>query len=209
MGFNIGLEYPKNPNDCDRAEISDFIEAHGGWVFQSGGYYGAPMYVKFKDVTDKTSADKKLLELLPGLNKLMDDITAGKKIPPIINQHAKVWPDTDPPDKSNEYWEFNNNLNSNGTQYKKSEVSPGKWQWIVDEAAMKSMREYAQHKHDLWNALTTRVMTDAELKELAAYGSSINTENMQPYNATEKLQELHNALLIQQMLRRDNTPAIK
>jgi hypothetical protein len=203
MGYNIGFVYPKNPNDCDRAEIFEFIEAHGGSVFQGGGYRGAPMYVKFTGVTDRPTADKKLREILPGLDKLMDDITAGRKIPKIVNPNAKVWPDTDPPDKSDPNWEFNNNLSMNGTQYKKAEVSPGKWQWIVDEKAMKSLRDAESHKWALWSALTTRVLTDAELKEVDSYGSYLNIQPNVSYNAGEKLQELHNALLIQQMLRHD------
>ncbi len=201
MGLSIGFKFPKNPNECDRAEISDLIEAQSGSVYQSGGYPGAEMFVVFKDVMDVVSADAKLQKILPRLNKLMDDITEGKKIPKIVNPNAKVWPDTDPPDKTNPYWEFNNNMSVNGTPYKKVEVSPGKWQWAKDEVSMKYMADAQDHRRNLWYALTTRVLTDAELKEVAGHGSSLNIEPMTPYNAQEKLTELQNALLIQQMLR--------
>lgn len=201
LGYNIQLEYPKNPADCDRAEIDDLIRAHGGAVFQSGGYLGAPMYVKFTGVNDRASADKKLQEVLPILNKLMDDITAGKEIPKIVDPNAKSWPDTEAPSPGSL-----GSMNVNGTQYMQSEVSPGKWQWVVDEDAMKRLREYNEHKYELWLALTTRVITNDELKEVASYGNDLNVQSGVLYNATEKLQELNNALLIQQMLRHSDKP---
>lgn len=201
MGWNIKMEFPKNAYDCDRAEVGDWIAAHGGNIFQGGGYPGAPAFIGFKDVTDRESADRKLREILPALSQLMQDISDGKEIPPIVNPDAKVWPDADPPDKTNEYWEFNNNLNVNGTQYKKVEVVPGKWQWKEDEAAMKFMRDAERHKMELWFALTTRVLTDDELKEAVSYGSFLNLQTMVPYNAEEKSQELTSAFLVQQRLR--------
>ena len=57
------------------------MEAHQGWVFQGGGHPGAEVFVKFKDVTDQSSADKKLKEILPPLDKLMADMAKGGQAP--------------------------------------------------------------------------------------------------------------------------------
>jgi hypothetical protein len=202
MGQSVGFTFPKNPNDCDLAELSDFIEAQGGSVYQSGGYPGAEMFAQFKGVKDKETANAKLKEILPAFNQLMQDITDGKKIAPIVNPNAKAWPDTDPPDKTDKYWELNNNLNANGTQYKKAEVSPGKWQWIVDEEAMKSFADMNAHRRNLFYALTHRVLTDAELKEALGYGDSLNVEPNVGYYAEEKGRELQRAFQLQETLRR-------
>ncbi len=71
MGYNIGFEYPKDEYNSDRAELDEFMTAHGGWVYQSGGFPGAGMYVKFKDVSNKDEANKKLKEILPSLSALV------------------------------------------------------------------------------------------------------------------------------------------
>lgn len=201
IGYSVGFKYPKNPNDCDRAELTDFMRLHEGAIYQGGGYPGAEMFVSFKGVKDRPTADKKIKEIIPALSKLIEDLGNGVKVKIPRPANEKVWPDTDAPDKSNPYWEFNNNINSNGVQYHKVEVSPDKWQWIVDEPAMKSLRDEEAHKTALWRALTTRVLTEAELKEVGSYGSYLNVPSNTSYDPSQKLQELHNALLIQQMLR--------
>jgi hypothetical protein len=71
VGYNIGFKFPRNPDDCDVVELSEFMEAHNGTVYQSGGYPGAEMFVIFSDVKDVPSADKKLQVILPSLNKLV------------------------------------------------------------------------------------------------------------------------------------------
>lgn len=71
IGYNIGFDFPKDPYNADRAEISDFMKEHGGWIYQGGGYSGAKVYVKFKDVNDQQSANTKLREILPPLSKLI------------------------------------------------------------------------------------------------------------------------------------------
>ena len=71
VGYNIGFTYPRNPNDCDRSELSEFMEAHGGFVYQGGGYPGAEMFVVFKDVKNRDDADRKLKGILPSLSKLV------------------------------------------------------------------------------------------------------------------------------------------
>jgi hypothetical protein len=50
------------------------MEAHGGSVFQGGGYPGAPLYVIFDGVKDRESADKKIKAILPALTKLASSL---------------------------------------------------------------------------------------------------------------------------------------
>lgn len=71
VGQNIEFTFPLDPGNCDRQEIFDFLESKGGSILEGGGYEGAPIDVLFKDVTDKESADKKILTILPELNALM------------------------------------------------------------------------------------------------------------------------------------------
>lgn len=100
------------------------------------------------------------------------------------------WPNTTPSDRHISY--------SDGhTQYKKAEVKPGQWQWVVDEEAMKSMREEADHKRKLYQALRTQLLTDTELQEALDYGDYLNTENMVPYDPTEKAKQLNDAFVTQ------------
>lgn len=185
IGFNIGLSFPLNADDIDRAEISEFIEMHGGVIFQSGGYRGAESYVKFNSVKDASSADSKIKEILPGLTILMMNINNKaytnlfeKKYKAWDLAHNPQWPDTTPPDKTDPYWKFNNNLNENGTQYHKVEVTPGKWQWKVDEASMKAMQEAENAKWDLYYSLAKRKMSHAELMHVY---EGMNTRNMEQF----------------------------
>ncbi len=60
---------------------------------------------------------------------------------------------------------------------------------------------YDRRRSELWAALTFRPLTDEELREVGAYGSTLNRIYGTPFMASEKLQELTNALLVQQMLR--------
>ncbi len=71
MGYNIGFDFPRNPDNCDDARIFEFMEKHGGFVYQGGGSPGAEMFVIFKDVSDKKSAEVKLKQILPDLEKLI------------------------------------------------------------------------------------------------------------------------------------------
>lgn len=202
IGYNIGFQFPKNVADADRVEVSQFFEVHNGWLFQGGGYPGAIAYVKFQDVTDNASANAKLKEILPDLDQLMSDMSNDKPIHIDTPKPKYTWPDTDAPDKSDKDW-VNSNLNVNGTQYIKKEVSAGHWQWVVDEKAMKSLAEFENHRRQLWDALTTRVLTAAEMKEVAQFGSTINIEPMVSYSEQEKANELRAALITQEALRHE------
>jgi hypothetical protein len=84
MGYNIGFTFPENIHNSDGPEVSKFMEAHGGWVYSSGGHPGAEMFVVFKDVKDKNSANKKLQQILPALDQLMQDISTKTR----LNRHA-------------------------------------------------------------------------------------------------------------------------
>ena len=80
IGYNVGFKFPLNPYDCDRAELTDFMELHGGWVWTAGGEIGAEMFVRFKGVNGRDAADKKILEILPALSKLIKDLGDGVKV---------------------------------------------------------------------------------------------------------------------------------
>lgn len=89
----------------------------------------------------------------------------------------------------------------------KAYICSAKGRWEVDEKATERMREFAQEQHkrerrgyELFAALSTRVLTYEELEEVGRFGSHINTQSGVPYNAAEKMQELTNALLMQQLL---------
>lgn len=71
MGYNIGFDFPLNPNDCDRDELVQFVKKYNGYPWEMGGYPGATMYVVFKDVKDKDAANRKLKEILPPMEKLV------------------------------------------------------------------------------------------------------------------------------------------
>lgn len=116
------------------------------------------------------------------------------------------WPDTDPIDKSDPHWKSNNNCNINGIPYYKKEVSPGRWQWVVNEESVARQAEYENRKRVLFQSLTTRVVTDDELKEAAAHGYSLNIPLMTPYREEEKSRELCRAFAVQDMLRRSAPP---
>lgn len=69
VGFNVGFAFPKNPYDCDSAELFQFLEANGWQSYQGGGYPGAPIYTVNKAVKSREDADKLLPKFLP----LLDD----------------------------------------------------------------------------------------------------------------------------------------
>lgn len=113
---------------------------------------------------------------------------------------SEQWPNTTAPDKTDPYWEFNNNMNANGTPYKKVEVSPGKWEWRVDEVSLKASHDYDAHKRQIYKALRTRVLSDAELQEALDYGDYLNVEPMVGYTEAEKSKELNDAFVTQHKL---------
>ncbi len=119
----------------------------------------------------------------------------------VASKPKHEWPDTDPIDKSDPYWEFNNNLSSNGVPYKKAEVSPGRWQWVVNKEAQERERKWQADIADLYSALRTRVLTDEEFDRAKSLGLSLVTRLMVPYYEQEKRRELDEAFLQQYRLR--------
>ncbi len=192
MGFNIGFKFPKDPNNCDRIEIGDFMEANDGWIYQGGGSPGAEAFVKFTDVKDSASADKKLVAILPALDKLMSDISNGVKTPPlpkkkraIVDAQGKEWPECVP-----------SMYGGSSDGYRQYKCSAG-GRVVVDEEAMKAVAQYEQHRRDLVWALRSRVLTDGEMKEVEQAGSQLLTQQMVSYRQ-EEVDRQFNDLILQQ-----------
>lgn len=124
---------------------------------------------------------------IPFLEKLQTDKTV-----------KHIWPNTDEPLPS----EGDGGVMISGSEiYHKKQVDPGKWQWVRDYEAEEQSQEEQNKKHELWVALSTRVLSDDEMKRVVQYGSYINVEPNVGHNPSEKLMEIQNALIIQQMLR--------
>jgi hypothetical protein len=180
MGWNIGFEFPLDPGDCDRAEISDFIADHDGNIFQSGGYPGAVSYAVFKDVTDKASADRKLQQILPALDRLMSDIAAGRKIVKSAAQVARE------KIRQEDAWT----------------CDPATNPWYVgDDEAERQKAARRQHIDALAFALQSRILTDAEMQEVAGLGTRLFTREMVGYREEDVQRQLNEALLQQFRLR--------
>lgn len=200
LGQSIGFQFPLNENDCDRAELSDFMEAHNGWVYQGGGYPGAEMFVKFKDATDKDGATQKMRAILPDLTRLITDLGSGKKVHIDKPKPEYEWPNVAPP-PAGEGGDYYGRVGTENAQYKVVEVTPGKWQWTVDQEAMQAIADTMAHRRTLWQALQTRVLTDQEMLEALRLGDSLNIELNASYNADSKKRELDRAFRMQDVLR--------
>lgn len=121
---------------------------------------------------------------------------------PIAAQPPKhEWPDTDPPDMTDPYWEFNNNMSVNGTPYRKVETSPGRWRWQVNQEAVEEKLRWEREVDDLRLAMRTRVVTDAEFNQAKALGLMLVVRAMQPYYEHEKRRELDDLFYQQARLR--------
>lgn len=112
-----------------------------------------------------------------------------------------TWPYAEAPDKTDPNWEANDNLQINGTPYRKVEVEPGKWQWQVDEGLQESMRKSERARADLYMALRARVLTDDEFSRAISLGLLLVTRNMVQYYELKKRRELDDAFLQQTRLR--------
>jgi hypothetical protein len=87
MGQSIGFRFPKDPYQCDRAEISQLIAGFGGSIFQGGGSPGAESFATFEGVKDKETADAKIKAILPELTLLMQSLKDDKATKAILARH--------------------------------------------------------------------------------------------------------------------------
>lgn len=126
------------------------------------------------------------------LRKLLSAPAAGGQQEPVkqaTKARRQEWPDADPIDKTDPFWEFNNNCSVNGTPYKREEVEPGRWQWVADEKIVRLQNEREARRSELWWALRTRPLTPEEANEVRGWGDSINITPMVSYYAEEKSRE--------------------
>lgn len=123
-------------------------------------------------------------------------VSALMKTPP---KPKMEWPNTTAPVKEDKW--AGGAMGINNLMYKKEEVSPGKWQWVIDRKSMAVTAKLETHRRNLYWALRSRVLTEKEMDEVTQYGDTLNIEQMVPYRAEEKMKELNDALLQQQRLR--------
>ena len=133
--WTIQLDFADQYN-ADRAEIGDFLHAFDCGIFQGGGYPGAPAMVACKTIKSKEDATAKIKEFLPGLTRMMAEMSIRNKID--VNEYlsdeqrkklaadleAHKWPNATEADVGSG---FSDGVN----QYTAKEVSPGKWEWVV------------------------------------------------------------------------------
>jgi hypothetical protein len=211
IGYSIEITFPKNPDDADRAEIDDILQDFDCYAYEGGGSPGAPQYVKCKGVKDELSADKKLTELLPALETLMERITRRAKIEPsaktLVREAARP--------KTLAEWIERENAKREPckTDGWRGAGTDGYYSW--DESCVKGVvvytdttketqeREVQQqaHKNELAHALVTRTLTDKEFAEVAQYGRYLLVAPMQPYYADDIERQFQNMLAIQKTLR--------
>jgi hypothetical protein len=91
--------------------------------------------------------------------------------------------------------------NVNGRNYKRAEVSPGKWEWVPNEEADRRVNERENERLNMFAALTTRVVTEKELSEILKIGWQITVRNMVSYREGDKVREFNQALATQRELR--------
>lgn len=197
MGDFVMFSFPKNPYDCDRAEIFDFINSDeiGGSTFQGGGAAGAPIFARFPKAKKREQLRDALKSLTPKLDALMRDITNDVPVPKppprkIMDKRGKEWPECVPPDPSDPRSKFNNNLNVNGTAY----YCTAEGRWAIDEKVMEWKRDHQRSRGDLLAALTRRKLTHEELMRIEPL---LNTREMEPYFAAVKYAEMYDLLVTQ------------
>jgi hypothetical protein len=92
------------------------------------------------------------------------------------------------------------------------EASPGVCQWVEDVKGEKIVAQENARREQLWNALQTRVLTDAEMREVLGYGEFINEPTGIPFNVEKKASERADAFMTQLRLRtivRSVPPAVQ
>lgn len=108
------------------------------------------------------------------------------------------WPNTTAPNKDGTGCY---GCNINGTPYKKEEVEPNKWQWVVDKASQKREWEYQARKNKLGIDLQTRVLSEYEMAEVSGHGYHLFVTPMVPYSELDKQRQFNEAMCQQHRLR--------
>ncbi len=111
------------------------------------------------------------------------------------------WPYCAPIDKTDPYWETNNNCNMNGVQYHKVECPDGRWKWDVNEHAMEWIRAREDEQLELARAFQSRLLTDEELARVMSYGSHIFVREMQAFYQRDVDAKFQAAMMFQNALR--------
>ena len=132
---------------------------------------------------------------------VVEDQRAVNVVEPKLRGPKLEWPNTSPIDKTDPCWEFNNNTNINGTPYRKEEVSPGKWQWVVNQELLQYQRTRQSRKRKLAMDLQTRVLSEEEMQEVMRQGIYLFIENMVSYRKSDKQKEFNEAIFQQYRLR--------
>lgn len=125
-----------------------------------------------------------------------------------VQRKAKAtlkWPDASPPcdirkPSCDDYDYFTSHAIS-GLPYRRKEVSPGHWQYVVNEEQLKFEAEDQKRRDDLRWALASRVLTDKEMDEVRQEGIGLLTCNGQPYREEEVQRQLNDLLFQQFRLR--------
>jgi hypothetical protein len=203
MGQSIGFRFPKDPYECDRAEISQLIAGFGGSIFQGGGSPGAESFATFEGVKDKETADAKIKAILPELTLLMQSLKDDKATKAILARHPI-------PERKCREGEPGGITWPGGT-YKGKDYSQFCWicrngKMVVDEEASRRATEVtASHEKartDLLWAARTRILSEEEMTILRELGSNVFVSPGVPFHQ-EGVDRQFNDLLLQQFRMRE------
>lgn len=199
IGYTIAFDFPLNASNCDRVEVGEFVEDHGGSIYQGGGHPGATAYAIFVTVKDDRTADIKMLEILPAFDRLMADMSDGKKI---VKTAAQIERDKKRKEDEGKCNSGGGWLNVNNNIYK---CDPTAKRWVIDkeatERSAQDERNSTAHMESLAFALVSRVITDEEMREVESLGIDLYTRTGQAYYEKDLRERLNGALLQQFRLR--------
>lgn len=80
-----------------------------------------------------------------------------------------------------------------GIHYRSVATPDGAEAWEIDWAATEADLASDARRRDLYVALNTRVLTDAEVKLVETYGAALNVDPAMPYDKDQKATELKGA----------------
>lgn len=84
-------------------------------------------------------------------------------------------------------------------------MSPGHWQWVIDQRAMQVLHDREARRAKLAIALQTRILSDKEMKMVMQTGVRLFTPDGVPYRESEKQAEFNEAIVQQYRLRQIST----